>query len=178
MSDEDLKDASIYLDSLLVSVRKNVSCLLVPLFLLHPFKIKLEAASESMALQPGSEGVCWEQQWVGKGWEGAQFKGQGRLVSPSPGGQGNCIRDSAQLGGFEPGWAKIFRKTAQIISREIEAPGNLMPFPSKEQQSVYMQNAADSHGRRTFWAPGAGRNMGFRGRGPGFKSQLCHSVAI
>lgn len=172
MSDEDLKDASIYLNSLLISIRKNVSCLLVPLFLLHPFKIKLDAASESMALQPGSESVCWEQQWVGRGWAGAQFKGRGRLVSPSPGGQGNCIRDSAQLGGFEPGWAKIFRKTAQIMSREIEAPGNLMTFPSKEQRS------AGFHGRRSFWAPGAGRSMGFRGRGPGFKSQLCHSVAM
>ena len=52
VSDEDLKEASIYLNSLLVSIRKNVSCLLLPLFLLHPFKIKLEAAGESIKPLP------------------------------------------------------------------------------------------------------------------------------
>lgn len=114
----------------------------------------------------------------GQGLGVSPAQSTGELVCPSPGGQGSCIRDSAQLGGFEPGWATTIRKTAQIMSREIETPGSLMTFPSKEEQSVYMQNTADFHGRRVFWAPGAGKSMGFGGRGPGFKSQLGHLVAV
>lgn len=101
-----------------------------------------------------------------------------QLVSTSLGGQGSFIRDSAQLGGFAPGWATTIRKTARIMSREIETLGSLLTFPSKEEQSVYMQNTTDFHGRRVFWAPGAGKSVGFGGRGPGFKSQFGHLVAM
>lgn len=101
-----------------------------------------------------------------------------QLVSPSPRGQGSFIRDSAQLGGFEPDWATTIRKTARIMSREIETLGSLPTFPSKEEQSVDMQNTTDFHGRRVFCAPGAGKSVGFGGRGPGFKSQFGHLVAV
>lgn len=62
-------------------------------------------------------------------------------------------------------------------SGELEAPGSLVTFSSKEKQSVYMQNTADLHGRHILWAPGAEMSVGYGGRGPGFKSQLCCSGA-
>lgn len=87
---KDPKGASIYLDSLPSSIGGNASCLLVPPFLVFPFKIKLEAAKEheappkfpfvichvkarAVGLQLGVR-VCWEQQLLGGGWEGAQVR--------------------------------------------------------------------------------------------------------
>lgn len=41
--------------------------------------------------------------------------------------------------------AETIRKKPGIMSREIEAPGSLVTFPSKKKQSVCMQNAANFH---------------------------------
>ena len=69
-----------------------------------------------------------EEGGQGLGMHPAQSTEQ--LVSTSPGGQGSFIRDSAQLGGFEPGWATTIRKTARIMSRDRD-PGKPPDFPIK-----------------------------------------------
>lgn len=116
--------------------------------------------------------------WAGAGKEPSSGDGR-KLASPSPGGRGSCVRTAAQLSGFELCWAKTIRETARIMSRKIEATGSLVTFPSKEEQSMYMQNAADfALAGIASRVQDAGKSTCFRGRGPGFNSQLCHLVAV
>lgn len=121
--------AFIYLDSLPISIRGNVSCLLVTPFFLLPSKIKLEAAGEGIKALPNfrSSSVmsgpelcdCSPGVRVSAGssgwWAGAGKK-------PSSGRQGGWplhhqgVRAAAlaiqpQRGGFEPGLAQTMRKT-------------------------------------------------------------------
>lgn len=89
--------ASIYLDSLPISIRGHVFYLLVPPFLLLPFKIKLEAAGESIKPLPnfpsasamsGPELRGWSpgvrvsagsgRWWAGAGMEPSSGAGGGR----------------------------------------------------------------------------------------------------
>lgn len=77
------KGASIYLDSLPVSIRGDVSHLLVPPFLLLTFKMKLEAAHKSSKPLPHfrSSSVMSEPELHGCSPEGS-------LLGAAVGGQG------------------------------------------------------------------------------------------
>lgn len=123
------KGASIYLDSLPISIRGNVSCLLVTPSFLLPFKIKSAASRRSTKALPNFHSssvisvpeLCeWSSGlrvsagssggWAGAGKEPSSER-QGGWRLHHQGLRAAALVIQPQQGGFEPGWAQTIRKT-------------------------------------------------------------------